>query len=85
MKINTDLIRRWVRSGTNRFFTLLASMGGIYAALDPASQVKLTEWLGAVFQSVGISPATAAGLATVLVGLIGVWLRAKTTKPISER
>ena len=85
MTINADLIKRWLRSRTIHFSSLLMTLGGMLASLDPASQAILVQYLGEVTVRIGISPVRVAGIVTLLLGFRAGWLRFQTTKPLSER
>lgn len=85
MRLNTEIIKRWIRSKTNKFFALLASAGPAFLALDPTSQGLIIKYATDYLAFIGLTPAQGISLTGTLIGIAGIWLRATTTKPLSER
>lgn len=77
MKINADLIKRSFKSWTIRASTATAIISGSYAALSPEYQLSVFTLIQPYLPS--------GGVIGVIVGIVGILLRAKTTKPLSER
>lgn len=85
MKLNTAMIRCYLRSRLIRLSAVVSSIGSILVYLDPTSAAALTGFIVFLVEKIGLSPSRAAGLVLVLVGLYNARLRATTTKPLSER
>lgn len=77
MKLNLDLIRRSFRSFQIRLSAIVGLISAGYLALPPGAQLEVYMTLQPYMPS--------AGWVGVIVSIVGIVLRAKTTKALSER
>jgi hypothetical protein len=77
MKLNIDLLKRSFKSLQIRVSALLGFLSAAYLALPPDAQLAIYMRLEPYFPS--------AGWAGVIVAIVGIALRAKTTKALADR
>lgn len=77
MKLNLNLLRRAFKSLQIRLSVLLGALSSAYLALPSSAQLDIYLLLQPYLPS--------AGWLGIIVGIIGILLRAKTTKALSER
>jgi hypothetical protein len=77
MKINKQLLRRSFKSWQINISTFVTVISGIYLSLPAVAQLSIYSLIQPYLPS--------GGVMGIVIGIVGIVLRARTTKPLSER